>query len=55
MKCEFCGNEESFSKEYNTYYCDKCNVWLESECDDPDCDFCLTRPQRPLFKAVLKR
>jgi len=44
--CE-CKNKKSYSQEYDAYYCKSCNKWSESVCDDPDCEFCTTRPNKP--------
>jgi hypothetical protein len=44
--CE-CGNKKSYSEEYDTYYCDPCNKWLESRCDDFNCEYCSKRPAQP--------
>jgi hypothetical protein len=44
--CE-CGNEKSYSAEYDAYYCKSCNHWLESKCDDPECEYCTKRPKVP--------
>jgi hypothetical protein len=42
-----CGSNKLFSNEYDSYYCDYCNEWLESKCDDPTCEFCTIRPATP--------
>jgi hypothetical protein len=38
----------SHSEEYDTYYCETCNEWSESTCDDPTCEYCVNRPPTPL-------
>jgi methionyl-tRNA synthetase len=43
-----CGSKIVYSDEYDTYYCDTCNEWLESKCVDPTCEFCVNRPATPL-------
>ena len=39
---------ESYSEEYDAYYNPTTNEWIESKCDDPTCEFCTNRPERPL-------
>jgi hypothetical protein len=36
-----------YSKEYDCYYCENCNKWLEDICNDRDCEFCKNRPLTP--------
>jgi hypothetical protein len=38
----------SHSEDYDAYYCENCNEWLESACDDPTCEYCINRPLTPL-------
>lgn len=45
--CEQCGSERQYSNKYDAYYCELCNKWLEETCDDVECDFCPTRPEKP--------
>jgi hypothetical protein len=40
-----------FSEQYDAYYDDKTNEWLESKCDDPECEYCTNRPEKPLPEA----
>jgi hypothetical protein len=37
-----------YSEQYDAYYNQVTNEWIESECDDPTCEFCTTRPAQPL-------
>lgn len=37
-----------FSEEYDAYYSISKNEWIESKCDDPTCEYCIGRPERPL-------
>ena len=53
-KCS-CGGTINYSRKYNTHYCEKCNSWLEETCEDPDCEFCVNRPERPLNVSHLPR
>ncbi len=43
-----CGAKKLYSDEYDASYCDVCNIWLESKCDDPTCEFCTVRPKVPM-------
>ena len=36
------------SEEYDAYYSISKNEWIDSKCDDPTCEFCSERPERPL-------
>lgn len=31
----------------DAYCCLTCDEWTEPECDDPDCDYCAARPEKP--------
>ena len=42
-----CGSEVQYNSEYDAYYCELCNQWLEKTCDDPECDYCINRPEKP--------
>ncbi len=46
-ECPQCGSPNKYSAEYDTYYCEKCNLWLEEKCDDPTCQYCNKRPNYP--------
>ena len=43
-----CEESKGYSAEYDTYYCESCNKWLEDQCDDPGCEICIGRPPTPL-------
>ncbi|WPX08765.1 hypothetical protein [Anaerocellum danielii] len=47
-KCPFCLSESSYDYQYDAYYCEKCNIWLEPKCEGDSCKFCKNRPLRPL-------
>ena len=40
--------DTAYSEEYDAYYNQVTNEWIDSKCDDPECEFCTTRPERPL-------
>lgn len=45
--CSKCNSEIQYSNKYDAYYCELCNEWLEPKCEDPECEFCNTRPNKP--------
>lgn len=45
--CSTCDTEAVRDEKYDAFYCPACMVWLESQCPDLDCGFCLERPDRP--------
>lgn len=50
MKTRYCQNGEhelSYSREFDAMYCQICDTWDEFKCDDPNCVYCLGRPERP--------
>ena len=32
---------------YDAMFCKICDSWLEDRCDDPRCNFCPQRPEKP--------
>src|SRR5436305_7277580 len=47
-RCRTCGSARVYHDDYDAHFCPTCNVWLESACSDPSCDYCRRRPQLPL-------
>ena len=37
-----------YSEEYDAYYNQTTNEWTETKCDDPACEYCTNRPERPV-------
>jgi len=37
-----------YFEKYDSYFCPKCNRWLDEQCSDPNCEFCVNRPDIPL-------
>jgi len=37
-----------YSEEYDAYYDEDTNEWLEEVCDDTNCEFCMNRPEKPM-------
>lgn len=52
--CVRCGHNVSYSEDFDTFYCEVCNLWLEERCVDPLCDVCPNRPIRPIKKSKTK-
>lgn len=42
-----CTHPRQYSARYDSYYCERCDAWVEARCGDPDCEFCRGRPDRP--------
>ena len=36
-----------YNERFDAYYETDTNEWLESKCDDPECDYCSGRPYKP--------
>lgn len=50
-KCPSCESIQFYSIKYDAYFCKKCNKWLENNCKDPKCNFCLERPDEPIAEG----
>ncbi len=46
--CPKCQQPRIYSDVYDAYFCPQCNMWLESACSDPNCEYCRNRPEKPL-------
>jgi hypothetical protein len=42
-----CELNKAYSEEYDCYYCESCNTWLEDICSNRNCEFCKDRPLTP--------
>ena len=45
--CSKCRSEIKHESRYDSYYCELCNKWLEEKCNDPKCEYCNCRPDKP--------
>lgn len=36
----------AYSEEYDAHYNKETGEWLEDKCDDPECEFCVDRPEK---------
>lgn len=43
VRCRHCGRIVSYSQRYDAFFCMPCNSWLEEQCTDPACEFCVGR------------
>lgn len=35
-----------YSERYDAYYCGICGEWIEPQCKDPKCSYCVNRPKK---------
>jgi hypothetical protein len=35
-----------YSEEYDAYYIVETGEWIEGKCSDPNCEYCVNRPER---------
>jgi len=47
-KCKKCNNFLVYYEKYDAFFCAYCNEWVESKCRDKECEFCKSRPEKPL-------
>lgn len=47
-KCPTCNSSRIYHEKYDSYFCPKCNKWLEEKCNDVKCIYCIERPDKPL-------
>ena len=52
--CPYCKSKLKHNEKYDCYYCDACNDWQEKKCNDPHCEYCAKRPEKPI-KSHKKR
>lgn len=36
-----------YNEKHDAYFDKEKDIWLDENCDDPDCDFCKDRPNKP--------
>ena len=37
---------KQYSEKFDAYYDDETGEWLETKCDDPNCEYCVGRPEK---------
>ncbi len=45
--CKKCNREPEYDERYDALFCEKCRIWLEEACPEPDCGYCARRPAIP--------
>ena len=45
--CDACGVTGKYNKQFDSYYCEDCNIWINNFCQDVPCDFYINRPKTP--------
>lgn len=45
--CPECLERLSYNEDFDSVYCAPCNEWREIACDDPTCNYCSERPDKP--------
>lgn len=43
---------KQYSERWDAYYDSNANEWLESKCDDPTCEYCVNRPEKPMNENI---
>ena len=43
-----------YSEQWDAYYDESTNEWTESKCDDPTCEYCVGRPEKPMVNQKLR-
>lgn len=46
-RCMVCLDPLAYNEEYDSEFCMTCDEWREYSCSDPNCEYCLARPERP--------
>lgn len=50
--CAECAHPLIMDERYDAKFCAQCNTWLEKACSDSGCEYCSTRPRRPLPESA---
>ena len=48
MMCDKCLMLLDYNERWDAYYCSKCNEWVEKQCSDAECYYCVGRPKNPV-------
>jgi len=46
--CDICYRRLKYNRDYDSYFCSRCNQFKERKCNDPECVYCPERPDRPI-------
>lgn len=52
--CKKCNQKTLYNEKYDADYCDKCDEWIDKECNDLMCSYCISRPSKPSRVKVKK-
>lgn len=50
--CESCNLSTSLDVGYDSYICSLCNKWIEKQCSDDECEYCVGRPDNPIREDI---
>jgi len=45
--CPECLERLAYNEEYDSVYCIPCDEWQDIPCEDPTCEYCADRPEKP--------
>lgn len=45
--CPECLERLSYNDEFDSIYCKPCDDWYDTACEDPSCEYCVERPEKP--------
>lgn len=46
-RCAKCDTLRGYSYRFDSFFCVRCDVWIEPTCADAKCMFCAKRPAKP--------
>lgn len=46
-QCDKCSEILFYDSEFDSIYCQFCDVWKNDLCNDDKCLYCILRPQKP--------
>lgn len=45
--CLKCDSILMYNRQFDSYFCNKCDTWAEYKCEDVGCEYCNKRPPKP--------
>ena len=52
-KCDWAAT--NYSEKHDAWYCPLCGEWISKICNDPYCEYCKDRPDKPLEEWYIQR
>lgn len=52
-RCARCGSPGVYYDIHDAYACERCNEWLEPQCGNEGCGFCVERPAHPSQVSIM--